>query len=338
MFTFAIALTLVAVCGMTVEGLLRKVLLNHKAFTERELLVTKCGIAALVSWVWYLCVGGTWNALAPQHFNLPLWLAALAVVTALNVVIQFTNVRMTRIADVSFVTPLAGMTPGLVIGSALLIGERPGWPGIVGVALIMIGTYTHLREGAPLREYFMPLYVWRAVQSTAGLPPEEQKKRRVLRLAYLGALCSTVALIGDGLVGRHGDVTLAVALELSALCGIFTLFPHTAKGEGVFVPFHARFVKHGGTLVALGVAFAVPFIMLGLAFRLAPIADIAALKRLAIFGTVVGGVWLLGERQKLRRVLLAGIIVAGAMFIAFDPAPAVILESMDQYLMKLTGR
>lgn len=346
MQSLAIVLALIAVTGITAEALLRKYLLSRPVlfgkkmgFTEREMLVAKCGIAALASFLWLALFGGWWNMLAPVRPDAGIWWAALTLTTAANIFIQFANMRATRLAEVSFVAPISALTPGLVLLTAFLIGEHPGPFGMIGIPLIIAGTYVFVREGSPLREYFTPLFVWLAFMSTEHLPLEERTKRRALRWAYASAACGTVGLMGDGLVARHGDVLLAVALELSVLALSYTFFfPRTARGEGDFATLQMRIRANGGQLFTFGLSFAVPFVMLGIAFRLAPIAEIGSLKRLAIFLTVVGAGWLLKERVTSRRLFLAGIIVVGAVFVALDPTQGVLLDNVDAYIGQFLGR
>ncbi len=346
MHTLAILLTLIAVIGMTSEALLRKHLLSrplilgkNMGFSEKEMLVVKCSIAALACFLLLLSFGNWWNGLAPEKPDIRMWWTALCLTTVANIAIQFANVRATRLGDVSFIAPISAMTPGLVLLSAFMIGEHPGVYGMIGIPLIIVGTYVFVRQGSPLREYFLPLFVWLAFCSTEYLSPAEQAKRRALRWAYASALCGTIGLMGDGLVARHGDMILAVALELSVLAVVYAVFlPRFAKGEGDFAHFGARWKESGVSLLAFGASFAVPFIMLGVAFRLAPIAEIGSLKRLTIFLTVVGARWFLGEKVTLVRMFLAAIIVVGAIFVALDPTQGVVLDNFDAYVQKVVGR
>ena len=317
----AIGLTLIAVLGMTATSLYRKHLLNQ-GYAEQELLVTQCGFASVVCVIWLWCFGTWWNTLAPEKGDATLWWIALIATTLANIVIQFANMRSTKLAEVSFVVPISAMTPGLVVLSGLLIGEMPSTLGIVGIALIVAGTYAHAREGAPLKEYFTPLCFWLAFRTNHGTQ-KERGRFLALRWAYVGALCATMGLIGDGLVARHGDMILAVAIELGVLAFVYALFMKRTQ-----IPFD---VRRYGRMALLGALFSIPFVALGVAFRLAPIAYIGSLKRLAIVLTVIGGAWLLKESMGTRRTALACIIVTGAVLIAFDPTPAVILDSVEAY-------
>ena len=339
MQSLALVLTAIAVLGMTAQAILSKHLMNVKAFTEKELIVAKCGIATVACLLTYLFTGDWWNSLAPEKTDSTMWWVALAITTAANIPIQLGNIRARRYADLSFVAPISAMTPGLVVLSALLIGESPGTLGILGITLIVVGTYVHAREGTSRREYFMPLLFWLSFRNIDDLPADEQRKLRGLRWAYAAALFSTIALLGDGLVARHGNVILAVTIELAVLTLVYLIaLPKQVKDEGAFALWDVRRRAKGFLLGLFGITFAIPFITLGIAFRLAPIAEIGSLKRLSIVLTVIGGAWLLSEKSGVRRTLLASVIVAGAILIAFDPTPGVVLNSFDAYVARVLGR
>jgi len=335
----ALALTLLATLAIGVYEIYRKHLLNRRLFTEYEMRVGQCGIAAVLCVLFFLSAGGWWDTLAPQIRNPTMWWIALIATTAANVIIQFAGMRSARLLEASFRAPIAAMTPGFVVLTGAIIGEWPSTLGLVGIGLIVVGVYAHAREKAPLHEYLVPLFFWLAFQNTRGKSEEEQRKIRGLRWAYIGALCATVGLMGDGLVARHGDMILAVAIELGVLAFVYAMLTqkNPTKDEGEFAPFLGRFRKEWKQMMWLGILFAVPFMLLGVGFRLAPIAYIGSLKRLAIVITVVGGVWLLRESSGVRRFLLACVVVAGSMLIAFDPTPAVVLDSLDAYLKHIVG-
>ncbi len=329
MQALALICVVIAVLGMAAYSVFRKWLLNTKLFSERELLVAQCAVAALMSCAWRVVAGPWWNTLAPESADQLIWWAALAATTIANIVIQFANMRSVRLADASYVTPISAMTPGLVIVSALMIGEHPTSIALIGIAIVVCATYGHIREGTPWGiEYFTPIFFWLTFRSTRSLPETEAHKIQALRWAYLAAVCAVPGLIGDGLVARHGDMILAVSIELGILAIVYQLFlPPLAAGEKL----------HKGTrrwyhFALLGGCFAVPFILLGVSFRLAPIADVGSLKRVAIPLTAYGAYKLLGEKSGRRRTIFASIIAAGAILISFDPAPAVVINSAENWL------
>jgi len=326
--------------GIGAWEIYRKRVLNERLFTEYEHRVFQHLIAGIICFAFFLTVGREWDALAPQTFNIPMWSIALIVTTLCNVVIQFANVRSSRLLDASFRAPISAVAPGLVVFGALLIGEWPGHYGIIGIALVIVAVYTSAREGAPWKEYFMPLAFWLAFRSTKNLPETEKKRMRGLRWAYGGALIATPALISDGLLARHGDMILGVTIEILALALIYAVFTSKAPShdEGEFAPLRDRLRLHKWKMVLIGTFYAIPFIALGVAFRLAPIAYVGSLKRLAILIVVFGAVWYLREKVSMLRIVCAIGATIGAILIGFDPSPAVVQDSADAYLRTIIGR
>lgn len=325
--------TVIATVDIAAYTLYRRYLRILDVFSEKELLVGQCVIASAVCALLFLSIGEWWNELAPEYNNASVWWIALAATTAANVVIQFTGMRVAGLAEASFAAPISAMTPGLVLMSAILIGEHPTSWGIAGIALIVIGVYGHAREGESRYwwEYVTPLCFWLAFRNMSALPEKERGKFVALRWSYIGALFATVGLLGDGLVARHGDMLLAVTIELGALAVVYAAFvPNTERTS-----FFERLSGNWERMATFGVLFAVPFALLGVGFRLAPIADVGSLKRLAIVLTVVGGALLLGEVSGKRRTVFAIIVTIGALLIANDPAPAVVIGSLGEFLRNL---
>src|SRR3989338_8498892 len=72
--------------------------------------------------------------------------------------------------------------------------------------------------------------------------------------------------------------------------------------RGEFAPLRDRLRLHKWKMVLIGTFYAIPFIALGVAFRLAPIAYVGSLKRLAILIVVFGAVWYLREKVSMLRI------------------------------------
>ncbi|MBI5003534.1 hypothetical protein HZC00_00355 [Candidatus Kaiserbacteria bacterium] len=333
MNNLALVLTIVAIFPIAATFLYRKYLLMLGIFTEKELLVGQCVIAAVLCFLSLIVIGPWWNTLAIEEANLPVWVFGLILTTVFNVIIQFANMRSARLAETSFIAPIGAMTPGLIMITTILIGERPGAWGIVGIIIVAIGTFVHVREGASWQAYFMPLFFWRIFSSLERFPEAERNDIRALRWAYLAACCSTMGLLGDGLIARHGDMILAVTIQYGVLGGVFLIcVPNQAHDERSTGPFMERLQSHLYRMIIMGIVFGLPSILLGVSYRLAPIASIGSLKRLSLVFVAVGAVWLLGEKSGKRRILLSMVIVVGAIFISLDPTQAVLLNRLDQWL------
>lgn len=329
----AVFFVLISVLAMASHSTLKKWLITQNALTDREILVSQCGIGALMAFIFLALSGNAWNTLGPVFSENKIFWCAVLLTIAANTVIQYAGVRAQRYGENSFVAPIQALTPGLVTISAFLLREFPSTQGYLGIALIIILTYSHAREGQPLREYFKPLFFWKTL-NIENMTKEERDKRMALRWAYASACFGSIGLMGDGLVARHGNMLLGVGVELLALTTIYFFLPDRKQKKDV-ATLGERMKKYRLPVISMGTLFGLPFILLGVAFRLAPIAYIGSLKRLSIFFTVILSVWILKESQNKRRTLLAAGIVAGAMLLAFDPTQAKVLSSFNEYLSRI---
>lgn len=339
METLALALILVSVAGMSGHSVLRKWLFNNNAMTESESLILTSGIATLVCGTWFF-VWTDWDTIAPSNANITMFLIALVGTTIANIALQFAHTRATRLAELSLTAPISALTPGFVFGCAMLFGEVPSTLGYIGIGLIIIGAYVHAREGSRFIEYLQPLFVWTIFQKLSSITDTKKRNDRLaLRWAYGGALfCSTPGLIFDGLLARHGNMALGVTIELFCLTVAFSMLRARQGSQTHDVPFLVRFKLYWRQMVGMGVCYSLPFVLLGVAFRLAPIAYVGSLKRLSILLTLILAMWLLGEMKTSKRRMVTGsIITLGAMILAFDPTPAVLINNLDEYLKRIVG-
>lgn len=331
----AIVLVLLSVLSMGAHSTARKWLFNNKAVTETEMLVSQSAIAATFAFLWFLSVND-WEMLAAGKSDATIYLIAIAGTTLANIAIQFANTRATRLADLSLTSPIAAMTPGFVVLSAAFFGEYPSTVGYVGIGLIVVGAYIHAREGSTLKEYLMPLFVWTLFVRLDGLSEGEQANRRALRWAYSAALCATIGLTFDGLLARHGNMVMGVTIELMGLT-MFFLLMHRIAPSRIERPWSERFRKYWPQILCTGMFFGLPFILLGVAFRLAPIAYVGSLKRLSIPITLLLAWWILGEMKQSKRRLVTGSIIAiGAILLTLDPTQAVLVDNLEGYLKRFT--
>lgn len=333
----ALLLIVLSVLSMAGHSVARKWLFNNHVVTESELLTIQSGIAAILCGGWFFSFA-EWDTLAPSRSNTVVYIIAIAGTTLANIVIQFANARATRLSDLSFTAPISAMTPGFVVVATALFGELPSTAGYLGILLIIIGAYLHAREGSSLKEYLLPLFIWTLFGKINHLPEAEQQKRRSLRWAYIGALCATLGLTFDGLLARHGNMAFGVTIELFGLTVAFGIMHASKIGNQVTAPFTERFRKYWIQITGVGVCFGLPFVLLGIAFRLAPVAYVGSLKRLSIPLTLMLAWWVLGEMKKSkRRFLTGGLIAAGAIILALDPTQAVLVDNLDGYLTRIFG-
>ena len=342
-----------ALCQGTYNAL-RKHLINQKVLAEGEVRFVPQLLGAVFCGLWFLTAGEVLDQFAPSKPDLLLFAIGVLGSVAINVVIHYANVRAYVVGDASLVAPIQAMTPGLIVFAAMLLGEQPSLLGYASIALIAIGTYVHAREGAKgWKEFLLPLFVWTFLRAFEPLTPEEQKNKelvkknsnaRALFWAYLSALCGTVGLMFDSTFGRYGDAVLGSALWCFLIGIIFS--PGVRSGREKLrsedephkppAPFKERLWAHSWSILALGALVGIQYPLFATAFRLAPVAYVGSLKRLAIIVTVSLAVIYLGETKNAkRRLITASVIVLGAAGLAFDPTQANITNSFVESIVRL---
>ncbi|MDP3726186.1 MAG: hypothetical protein Q8R36_03235 [bacterium] len=320
---------------------------KQRYFSEMEVNVVISVVAASFLIFWFLSpINTLWNTWTSLHPDNILFWGALLIGALVNTCIRFATTKSYSKADLSLVAPIQAMTPGLIVASAMLIGEFPSAMGYIGIFLIIVGTYVHIREGATIQEYFKPLFIWRlftAPDNMSHVSVEAKEAllqtRSALRWAYGSAAMGTVGLLSTGIMSRHGDVAFGSAIDQIITTLIFlAAFSYLSRSDKKveYAPLKARVGEHKWLLLSMGILYGLHMILIISAFRLAPIAYIGSLKRISIFLTVLAGIFILKESQFVwRRVGLVSIIVVGAVLLALDPTQAIVLNSLDDYLLLL---
>ena len=200
-----------------------------------------------------------------------------------------------RAADLSLVYPVArGSGPVLAfIGAALFLGERPGWPAVAGLLLIVAGIVLVADLHHTLRRTALPGLMWGVLTGAciAGYTLNDGWAVKALGISPF-------------LIDFTGNSFRVVALSRSALRDR----PELAREWHDY----RRPVLTVATLGPLG------YLLVLFAMRRAPISHVAPTRELA---TLVGtwfGARLLGEQAAAQRLAGALCIVAGVIALAFS--------------------
>ena len=331
MWPYFLVLLSVSIGG--IQPNIQKWLMNKGRFTKFEVLVVRCGFTSLCAFIAFFLFQGYWEGLNASHANPRLWLFALVATTTANIGVFYYELSAQKIAEVSFLAPLSGMTPGVVAFAGILFGEIPGTMGRVGIAVIAAATYIHAREGCLFKEYFTPFYVWRAFGSLNNLPELEKHRRLALRYAYLGALCATVGLTSDGLMARSGNAVQGLGLQFGTLMVIFFVW-HIVKVGGPVVALRvftskAKREANWKKFLWLGLLAGCSPILLASAYVYLPVAYVGALKRVSIVVGILIALFFFRELKgrknrwiRYRRLTLGLCVVVGAILITLDPTKA----------------
>ncbi len=327
----AIVLSVAGALALGGSNTLRRWILVKEMLTEGESRVVPFAIGGAVCTLWLLAGGSSPTALMPSLADARIFFGAVTATILVNLFIQFASIRSYALGEASLIAPIQALTPGLVVFAAMLFGEVPSTLGYIGIALIVVGTYIHAREGAGWRRYFEPLFVWALLRPYAELSNNE----RALRWAYLSALLGTIGLLCDSLMARHGDPVLGSMLWF---WGLAILFSPVGRGKTKkeLPPLRQRLRQHTIPILVQGVLWGLHYPLFATAFQLAPVSYIGSMKRLAIMVTVLLAAMYLGERATARRrIITASIIVAGAVCLALDPTQAKLTSSFVEFVRTL---
>ncbi|VVJ20613.1 Uncharacterised protein [Amycolatopsis camponoti] len=222
------------------------------------------------------------------------WLVAAVVTSVLHIVYGIVLQRGYRVGDLSVVYPVARGTGPLlsVLAAVLVLGERPGWLGLLGAFLVIAGVLvisTGRQGGDPKAVKAGILYglltgaviagytLWDAHSVTGlGVPP----------VVYfgLGSVLQSVLLLPGALAGR---------VEVTRIW--------REQRREVFI---------------VGLLSPIAYILVLFALTMAPVSLVAPARELSI---VLGGLaaWLvLGESDAVRRLAGSVIVLSGIAAIA----------------------
>lgn len=322
---------LVSAGCVAIHGATQRYLLREHLIGKRELLAFQAVVAAVL-----LLPFVGWDEF--QTSSVPnerlFWIAVVGLSVA-NLFIQFANVQARAASDLSLTAPVQGMTPMLVTLGAVVLGEFPGPQGLIGIALIALGTWIHGNEHArSWRDYLRPFSMLWLPRNILELPEQEQiqVKRDVvaLRWAYLSACCGTAGLVFDSLVSRSGPIAVGYASYYGAVAVVWCVY--AAFSREMSTPFIARVRTRPVLMFSLGASMALGALATAIAFRLAPVAYVGSMKRLAIIMSVLIGWWILRESKAGLRLIPATIIAGGAALLVFDPTSQAVVDAAYEAL------
>ena len=195
--------------------------------------------------------------------------------------------------DLSLVYPIARGTPALVIVplSVLLLGERLSPPGLLGIALVVVGIFATNPRAAH-----------------AGDSP------RAVVLAVLTGLTISAYSFVNKLGVQRVPVPLYAALVF-AVDAVLLAVVLRARGALRWPPLPRGRWR---SAVIVGVLMMGAYLGVLGAMARAPLAYVVAGREVSIVMTTVAGVVLLGERASWRRLGGAALIFAGLVTIALS--------------------
>lgn len=278
-----------------------------------------------------------WGLSAPQQLQNGFWRAAIAA-GAINIGIQYLHAKALsyKQGEVSLVTLLSALTPGLVTLLALTLGEVPGWVGVAGIGCIVIGSWVLLSKEEPAHwwqwwVYLRPLQVLSLFLEYGSLDERDRERAKVVALGLGSAALSTFGLLAVGLyVRRAGDFQgMWVGITLNwAIVGAAFILLNLRRPLALLAEWHRQWGVFG--LAAVGYAA----LLVGANYLEVPVfgetfvAYVGTLNRTRIlFGVLL--VWALAklgstlfrEQHLKRRFVAAIVMLLGATLITSEGLP-----------------
>ncbi|MCA9471400.1 MAG: EamA family transporter [Nitrospirales bacterium] len=230
--------------------------------------------------------------IGPRYWEALLWGGALNVLAF----VQF--MRALKASDLSFTIPFITFTPiFLLFSSPWLVGESPGSLGLLGILLIVGGSYILSVQGsnASLLAPFFAIV-------------KEPGPRRMLSVAAIYGLTSNFDKIG---VLNSSPLFWSLSINIFMVLGLFVthLFiraPLVKKGPHVNFPL----------LLLIGFFSATTLIAHNMALSTASVPAVIAIKRTSVLFAVLWGFWILREPNIRQRFFGATLMVIGIGLVA----------------------
>ena len=254
-----------------------------------------------------------WVAWATHAFALPLialavwrlpfphldirFFQAVVLSASLNCVSALLMVHAFEASDLSLSMPMLTLSPlFMLLTSPLMLGEFPSRRGLLGVLLIVSGSYV-LNINERVRGWWGP---FRAMLDHKG-------PRYMLGVALIWSVCANIDKIGV----RHSSPwhwILGFEIGITFLLSLL-LAPRLFKVR-------SQLAQRWHLLLPIGLCGASALLFQMHAITMTQVAYVVAIKRISVLLSVLWGTWFLGERHVGHRLLAVLIMLAGVFMIA----------------------
>ena len=226
------------------------------------------------------------------------WLA-LSVSGCLNAISYTIYLRAIKISDLSIIAPITTFTPlFLLITSPLIVGEFPQPLGIIGVLLIVVGSYL-LNIKEKQKGYLAP---FRAIITDKG-------SRLALLVAFIWSISGNFDKVG---VQNSSPIFWAISVFFTISILLLPIVLYKSHQ-------HLYKLKTGGwKLVIYGMINSVAMGCQMIAINLTFVAYVISVKRTSALFSVLLGKIILKEKGIKERLLGAAIMVSGVFLITIS--------------------
>ncbi|MEG4120786.1 EamA family transporter [Microcoleus sp. N9_B4] len=241
----------------------------------------------LIPWVLYTGI---------PPLNSQFWLALL-IGGSINAVTALLYIKAIKVSDLSLTIPLVALTPlFMLVTSPLIVGEYPNFFDYIGILLIVSGSYLlNIKEKS--KGYLAP---FKALLDEPG-------PKLMLIVAFLWSITSNFDKIG---VKNSYPIFWLFSLFGTMTVLLLPVLLHKTPNPG------QKILKQLPMLAAMGFFNAIGVIFQMQALTLTLVVQVIAIKRTSVLMGVLFGHFIFKEKDIQQRLLGAGIMILGVLFIS----------------------
>ncbi|MEG4585069.1 EamA family transporter [Microcoleus sp. MOSTC5] len=241
----------------------------------------------LIPWVLYTGI---------PPLNSQFWLALL-IGGSINAVTALLYIKALKLSDLSLTVPLLALTPlFMLVTSPLIVGEYPKFFDYIGILLIVAGSYLlNIKEKS--KGYLAP---FKALLDEPG-------PKLMLIVAFLWSIAGNFDKIG---VTNSYPIFWVFSLFGTMSVLLLPVLLHKTPNPG------HKILKQLPMLAAMGFINATGVIFQMQALTLTFVVRVIAIKRTSVLMGVLLGHFIFKEKDIKERLLGAGIMILGVLFIS----------------------
>ncbi|MEG4853878.1 EamA family transporter [Microcoleus sp. B5-D4] len=241
----------------------------------------------LIPWVLYTGI---------PPLNSHFWLALL-IGGSINAVTSLLYIKAIKVSDLSLTLPLVALTPlFMLVTSPLIVGEYPKIFDYIGILLIVLGSYLlNIKEKS--KGYLAP---FKALLDEPG-------PKLMLIVALLWSIASNFDKIG---VTNSSPIFWLFSLFGTISVLLLPVLLHKTPNPGRKILKQLPMLAAMGSFNAIGVLFQMQ------ALTLTFVVQVIAIKRTSVLMGVLFGHLIFKEKDIQQRLLGAGIMILGVLFIS----------------------
>jgi len=241
-------------------------------------------------------------------------LIASSVLGTFSILLSFAALRHT---DISLAVPMISFTPlFLIITSFVFLGEVPSLVGIAGIIIIVTGSYVLNLSSSDTK---------------LADPFRSVVKNRGVLYMLIVSLLYAVAINFDKIIVLNSDPVFGSAITCLVLGVVFSGISQSTMVRDlvgtVMTPMHDEPHGHNGEnsstslknsivqWTVIGILLSVSAVCINTAYTVQIVSYVIAIKRMSIIIIVLYGAFVFGEKDMVRRLFGALLMVTGAVMI-----------------------